>query len=80
MRHSLKEHRHSEAAEEPERIILLTTEGRQLVEDFEAIVSDGRRAALLDHVRAEREIDEEEYPNIDMTRAAGDLVEQDDRP
>ena len=66
MRRSLKEHLDSGGGEEPERLMLLSEEGARLVEDFEAIVSDERRARVLEQVAREREVDEEENPNLDL--------------
>lgn len=76
MRHSLKEHRDTEVDEDTERFVPLTNDGARLVEDFEAIVSDERRAALLDHVREQRALDEAEHPNVDLA----DGVEEETDP
>lgn len=66
MRHSLKQHRDNEVDEDAEQFVPLTEQGIKLVEDFEAIVSDERRALVLDHVRGQRAIDEAETPNVDL--------------
>lgn len=76
MRHSLKEHRDTEVDEDAERFVPLTNDGASLVEDFEAIVSDERRAALLDHARGQRVLDEAEHPNVDLAEG----VEEDTDP
>lgn len=74
MRHSLKQHRDNEVDEDADQFVPLTEEGIKLVEDFEAIVSDERRALVLDHVRGQRAIDEAETPNVDLAdEPASDL-------
>ena len=61
-----------------ERAFLASPEGIALLEAFEWIVSDERRAALLEHARREAALDEEEHPNLDL---AGDLpAEGEDEP
>lgn len=69
-RQNTKAHREAEGDEEPQRLILLTSEGAELVRAFEGICSDERRQGILDYVHAEAEVDLAEYPNVDMTRAA----------
>lgn len=69
-RQNTKAHRDAEGDEEPERLILLTGEGAELVRAFEGICSDERRQAILDYVHAEAEVDLEEFPNVDLARAA----------
>ncbi len=71
MRHSLKQHRDTEVDEEAERFVLLTDDGLQLVEAFESIVSDERRALVLAHVRAARAQDESEQPDLDLAAEPG---------
>lgn len=51
---------------EPERIHLATPEGVALLEDFEWIVSDERRAGIRAYARREREADEEEFNTFDL--------------
>lgn len=75
MRRSLKEHLGAEGGEDPERIVLLSEEGTRLVEDFEAIVSDERRAQILEHVAQQRAVDEEESPNVDLAALTPDEAE-----
>jgi len=69
-RHNMRAHREAEGDEEPERLILLTSEGAELVRAFEGICSDERRQGILDHVHAEADVDLAQYPNVDMARAA----------
>ncbi|HBP22635.1 MAG TPA: hypothetical protein DEA08_33255 [Planctomycetes bacterium] len=69
-RQNTRAHLEAEGDEEPERLILLTKEGGALVRAFEGIVSDERREAILEHVFGEAEVDLEEFPNVDLTRAA----------
>ena len=69
-RQNTKAHLDAEGDEEPERLILLTGEGAELVRAFEGICSDERRQAILDYVHAEAEVDLEEFPNVDLARAA----------
>lgn len=76
MRRSLKEQLGAGDGEEPERIVLLSEEGTRLVEDFEAIVSDERRARVLEHMAAERAIDEEENPNVDLAALSPEEAEE----
>lgn len=61
--------RHAEGAGAPERILLTTEEGWSLLEAFEGIVSDARRARLVELVLAAAAEDAEENPNADL--AAG---------
>ncbi len=69
-RQNTKAHLDTEGDAEPERLILLTKEGGALARAFEGIISDERREAILEHVFAEAEADLEEFPNVDLTRAA----------
>ncbi len=69
-RHNMREHRQAEGNDEPDRLILLTSEGAELVRMFEAVCSEERRAGILAHVQAEAEIDLTEHPNVDMARMA----------
>lgn len=71
-RQNTKAHLDAGDDEDPERLILLTTEGAELVRAFEGICSDQRRQAILNYVHAEAEVDLAEYPNVDMARAALD--------
>ena len=61
--------RHAEGAGAPERILLTTEEGWTLLEAFEGIVSDARRADLVELVLAAAAEDQQENPNVDL--AAG---------
>lgn len=74
MRRSLKEHLGAQGDEDPERIVLLSEEGTRLVEDFEAILSDERRAQVLEHVARERAVDEEESPYVDLAALSPEEV------
>ena len=76
MRRSLKEHLGSGEGEEPEQLMLLSEEGARLVEDFEAIVSDERRARALQHMARERSLDEEENPNVDLAALTPEEAEE----
>lgn len=75
-RQNTKAHRDAEGDEDPQRYILLTTEGAELVRAFEGICSDERRQAILDHVHAEAEVDLAEFPNVDMARVARAVPER----
>jgi hypothetical protein len=63
---TLKAKRETEGGDEPERLYLASSQGIALLEAFEWIVSDERRSEILAHVRREREVDEEEHPNVDL--------------
>lgn len=76
MRRHLKEHLDSGGAEDSERIVLLSDEGVRLVDDFEAIVSDERRGQILEHVSHERQVDEEEHPNLDLAALSPEEAEE----
>lgn len=58
--------RESDGDVEPERIHLASPQGVALLEAFEWIVSDERRAEILAHVQRERELDEEEFDTFDL--------------
>lgn len=60
---------HAEGEDARERILLTTEEGWTLLEVFEGIVSDARRAELVALVLAAAKEDAEENPNVDL--AAG---------
>jgi len=79
-RQNTKAHLEGEEDDEPERLILLTEEGAELVRAFEGIVSDERREALLAHVRAEAALDAEEYPNVDLARSEDEPASEPDAP
>ena len=75
---SLRAVRESEGGGEPERIHLATPEGVALLEDFEWIVSDERRAAIRAFARREREADEEEFDTYDLAANLPPDAEGDD--
>ncbi len=64
-RHGLKDKREVEGEEDQERLLIVTQEGHDLIDLFEGIVSDERRAAILEHVRGEAAFDLAENPNTD---------------
>ena len=66
----MRARRELEVDDDPEHLILLTKQGGELVRAFEGICSDERRAAILDFVRTEAEVDLAEFPNVDMARTA----------
>jgi hypothetical protein len=65
-RQAMTKQREVEGDGEPERLILMTEEGGQLVRAFEGIVSDARRAEVLALVAAAAQKDQEENPNVDL--------------
>lgn len=64
-RHGLKDKREVEGEDDQEQLLIVTQEGHDLLDLFEGIVSDERRAAVLEHIRAEAEADLAENPNTD---------------
>lgn len=64
-RHGLKDKREVEGEDDQERLLIVTLQGHDLLDLFEGIVSDERRAAILAHVRAEAQLDLAENPNTD---------------
>jgi excisionase family DNA binding protein len=78
-RHNLREHRQVEGDEEPQRLLLVSEEGAELLEAFEWIVSEERRARVLALTKAEAEEDAAEDPHVDTASGLDpDAVE--DRP
>jgi len=75
---ALRAMRECAGAGEPERIHLATPEGVALLEDFEWIVSDERRAAIRAFARREREADEEEFDTFDLAANLPPDAEGDD--
>ena len=67
-RHNLREHRQVEGDEEPQRLLLVSEEGAELLEAFEWIVSDERRARVLALAKAEAEEDAAEDPHVDTAQ------------
>jgi len=67
-RHNMREHREAEGEEDPESLILVTLDGARLLRSFEGIVSDDRRASILQHVDSEAQLDLQEHPNVDLAR------------
>ena len=65
-RKALKDTREVEGDDDPERFHLVSQEALHLVEDFEWIVSDTRRAEIREHMQRQRALDEEEHPNVDL--------------
>jgi len=62
----LRATREGEGGGEPERLHLASPQGVALLEAFEWIVSDERRAEILAHVQRERAQDEEEFDTFDL--------------
>lgn len=68
-RHNMKEHRSAEGEEEPERLLLATEEGAEMLRVFEGICSDERRTQVMAYLLAEAEVDLQEYPDVDTAAA-----------
>ncbi|MGE0713791.1 MAG: helix-turn-helix domain-containing protein [Planctomycetota bacterium] len=67
-RHNLREHREVEGVEEPQRLLLVSEEGAELLEAFEWIVSEERRGRVLALVKAEADADVAEDPHVDTAQ------------
>ncbi len=79
-RQNTKAHREESDEDEPQRLILLTEEGARLVRDFEGIISDPRREAILEHLAKEWAIDKEENPNTDLAALPEETEPKDTPP
>lgn len=60
---------------EQDALLIVTQEGHALLDLFEGIVSDERRARVVEHVRAEAALDLAEHPNTDTA-----LQPEDEQP
>ena len=76
-RHNLREHREVEGDEEPQRLLLVSEEGAELLEVFEWIVSEERRARVLSLAKTEAEADAAADPHVDTAQGIDpDAVEE----
>lgn len=65
-RQNTKAHREAEHGDEDQdRLLIVTQEGHDLLDLYEGIVSDERRARIMEHVRGEAALDLAENPNTD---------------
>lgn len=78
-RHNMKEHRAVEGDDDPRRVLLVSEEGERLLGAFEAIVSDARRARLLEQLTTEAAEDGREHPNVDTAEHV-ELIEEEIEP